>query len=275
MNCPNCGLKQSDPFFSHSGGTCPNCGHQFEANRDSSTDRPIARYFDDVKTLLLKPRQFFRQMPRDAGLAQPLAFALIAHWIGTAVSFLWSSAFLKASEEAFDKWASFFGNSAQVDVIRRSVPWESMRHAFMTWFWGIGSVIGDPFWTLASLLISSFFVFLGARLFVGVMSDAPSATIAEQRRHEVTYESAVRIMAYGAVASIFLVLPFAGKAIAYFYGLYLSTVGAKEVYRIGTGRALLIVLFPHLLILFVAVAFFALLFLMGITLLGGLFSGSF
>ncbi len=275
MNCPNCGLKQSDPFFSRSGGTCPNCGHTIPSDSNHATDRPVARYIDDLKSVLLKPRQFFRQMPRNAGFAQPLAFALIAHWIGSAISFLWNSAFFKASQESFEKWAAIFGNNAQIDSIRRSTPWEPMRQAFTNWFWGIGSVIGDPFWTLASLLISSFFVFLGARLFVGIMSDAPAASPPEQRRHEVTYESAVRVIAYGAVASIFQVIPFVGKPLAYVYGLYISTVGAKEIYRVGTGRALLIVLFPHILIFLTVIALVVFLFLMGISLLGGLFSGSF
>jgi hypothetical protein len=217
-------------------------------------------------------------MPRNAGLAQPLAFALIAHWIGSAVSFLWNAAFVRSGEEIFDKWTSLFGgfgNNDQIDVIRRSAPWETMRHAFTQWFWGIGSVIGDPFRTLAWLLISSFFVFLGARLFVGMMTDAPAAAPGEQHHHEVTYESAVRIIAYGTVASIFQVLPIGGNAVAYLYGLYISTVGAREVYRIGTGRALAVVLFPQLLIAFVFFAAFAFLLLIGVSLLGGLFSGSF
>lgn len=274
MNCPNCGLKQSDPFFSSGGGTCPNCGHTFQGG-NPATDHPVSRYWEDLKLLLLKPRQFFRQMPRNGGFAQPLAFALIAHWIGTAISFLWGSAFLRTGQEYFEKWASMFGNSNQIDVIRRASQWDTARHAFMTWFWGMGSVIADPFWTLASLLISSFFVFIGARIFVGAMSDAPAVASNEQHRHQVTYESAVRIMSYGAVASIFQVLPFAGRAVAYLYGLYISTIGAKEVYRVGTGRALLIVLFPQVLILLILLPLFAILFFMGLSLLGGFFSGSF
>ncbi|MFL5811942.1 MAG: YIP1 family protein [Bdellovibrionia bacterium] len=236
-------------------------------------DRPVAQYWDDLKTVLLKPHQFFRRMPRNAGFAQPLAFALIAHWIGSAIAFLWNSAFIRSSEEAFEKWAAIFGNNDQIDVIRRSSSWEQARHAFTNWFWGIGSVIGDPFWTLASLLISSFFVFVGARLLVGVMSDAPSAAPGEQHRHEVTYESAVRIMAYGAVASIFQVIPFAGKFIAYFYSLYISVVGAKEIYRIRTGRALTVVLFPQVLIFAILLPILAILFLVGISLFWGLLSG--
>jgi hypothetical protein len=271
MNCPKCGLKESDPFFSSSGGTCPNCGHVFREEGAPSIENPIAQFWDDLKTVLLKPRQFFKRMPRNAGLAQPLAFALITHWIGTAVAFLWSSAFLKSSQEAFDKWASILGNNDQIDVIRRSSSFEPMRHAFMSWFWGIGSVIGDPFWTLAKLLITSFFVFVGARLLVGIMSDAPSAAPEDQNRHVVTYESAVRIMAYGAVASIFQVVPFMGTFIAYFYGLYISVVGAKEVYRIQTGRALTVVLFPQVLISLLILPILAILFLIAISLFWGHF----
>jgi hypothetical protein len=272
MNCPNCGLKQSDPFFSQGSGTCPNCGHVFRAESSTPAQNPIAQYFDDLKTLLLKPKQFFRQMPRDAGLAQPLAFALIAHWIGSAISYLWTAISTRTGEEVFEKWAGVFGNGDQIDVIRRSAPWATARHAFTQWFWGMSSVIADPFYTLISLLIGSFFVFLGARLLVGIMSDAPAAAPAVQRRHEVTYESAVRIMAYGKVASIFLAIPMGGALIAWLYGFYISTVGAKEVYRIGTGRGMLIVLFPQVLFILVIFAFVALLFLLGISLLGSFFS---
>src|SRR5207245_2017890 len=107
------------PFFSSSGGTCPNCGHTFQSGA-VPTDHPVARYWEDLKLVLLKPKQFFRQMPRNAGFTQPLAFALIAHWIGSAIAFLWGSAFFKTGQELFTKWGSIFGNSDQIDVISRS-----------------------------------------------------------------------------------------------------------------------------------------------------------
>jgi hypothetical protein len=273
MNCPNCGLKRSDPFFSDASGTCPNCGHPLKAD-GSAPSEPIRQYFEDLKQVLLKPHQFFRRMPRNGGLVHPLAFALIAHWIGSAIAFLWHTVSLSTSEAFFDRWSGYFNND-QIDVIRRSTPWESARHLFMHWFWGMGSVIGDPFLTLILVLIKGVFVFLGARLLVGVMTDAPAVPESAQQRHEVTYESAVRIIAYGTVASIFLAIPGFGTLIAWAYGLYISVVGAKEIYQIGSGRALTIVLFPQILLIAFGFAILALMLLFGLTLMTGFFAHGF
>jgi hypothetical protein len=273
MNCPNCGLKRSDPFFSDASGTCPNCGHELNANGSGASD-PIRQYFEDLKQILLKPHQFFRRMPRNGGLIHPLAFALIAHWIGSAIAFLWHTFSLRSTQAFMDHWSGYF-NTDQIDVIRRGAPWASARHLFMQWFWGMGSVIGDPFLTLVAILIKAVFVFLGARLLVGIMTDAPLVPEPAQRRHEVTYESAVRIIAYGTVASIFLAIPAFGTFIAWAYGLYISMVGAKEIYQIGTGRSLAVVLFPQILLIALAFAILALVMLFGMTLMTGFFATGF
>lgn len=263
MNCTHCGLILSDPAFlsdslNEVSGTCPNCGYGI-GNAASSSAASSARtasqflgqFLSDLKSLLLQPHSFFKRMPRNAGLIQPLAFALIAHWIGRATGYLWNTITARSAEKMVSQWLSLLGQNDQIDALSRSAPWLSVKHQFFEWFWGMGSVITDPFTTLISLLMTSFFVFMGARIFVGSMSDAPTSaafSADHQKRHSVTYESAVRIMAYGAVASIFMSLPFAGSLLSVAYGLYISVVGAKEVYQINTGRALVVVLFPKLLV---------------------------
>lgn len=285
MNCSHCGLILSDPAFLSDSlnevtGTCPNCGYAVHggSRSDGASHARTASQFltslvDDIKSLLFQPHSFFRRMPRNAGLIQPLAFALITHWLGRSLGYLWSTVTARTSEQMVSHWMNLLGqlggHNDQIDALSRSAPWLSMKHQFFDWFWGMGSVITDPFTTLIGMLITSFFVFLGARLFVGTMSDAPaSAAFASdaQTRHVVTYESAVRIMAYGAVASIFMSLPIAGSFIAVIYGLYISVVGAKEVYQVGTGRALVVVLFPKLLVFGIIASIIGLMLLIAIKL---------
>ena len=111
-----------------------------------------------------------------------------------------------------------------------------MKH----WIWGAGSIIADPFLTLAYFFFISFLVFLGARIFV-----TPGKNGAPR---EITFESALRIVCYGMTSAILAVLPLFGGPVAYIYQIVVSVIGAREVYRIDNGRASLVALFPQVLL---------------------------
>ena len=115
-----------------------------------------------------------------------------------------------------------------------------VRDQLLRWFWGVGSVIADPFLTLASILLTSIFVFAGARILV------PTD---QTYRSEITYESAVRVVAYGMTPAILAAVPFVGPAVAYLGVLIVTVIAARELYRISTGRAIFVALFPKFLFL--------------------------
>src|SRR5579872_4309243 len=73
---------------------------------------PVERYFRNVWAILTGPGKFFRKMPLTGGLAAPLAFALITHWIGTSIGFLWRISIGRAVHSYWENVMRMGGNSA-------------------------------------------------------------------------------------------------------------------------------------------------------------------
>jgi hypothetical protein len=47
----------------------------------------VGAYFRDLKKVLFEPTAFFRGLPLTGGLAIPLTFALVTHWLGSLFNF--------------------------------------------------------------------------------------------------------------------------------------------------------------------------------------------
>jgi hypothetical protein len=196
---------------------------------------PIRGYFSRVWQILTEPTAFFKNMPTTGGVSGPLAFALITHWLGSAVGFFWHALIGGAIGEHFDALMRMAGDVAEVDNPGRNAQMMEMAERMKHWVWGAGSVIADPFLTLGQILFVSFMVFLGARIFIA--------------NRGVTFESALRIVCYGMTPSILTALPLFGSPIAYIYKIVVTVIGAGQVYRVGKGRATLVALFPQVLLM--------------------------
>ena len=234
--CPQCGLKFT------SGPECPNCSHRVELT-SSFGARPtdlIQNYLHDVKTILLSPARFFHDLPLNGGLSRPLTFALVTHWIGSAFRYLWGQFTANGLEKVANKYMHFSMSGADIDSPARFNQWmqaqQKISHLLWSWMWGAGSIILDPFTTIVMIFLSSLFVFVGARLFVN-----------SSRQADVTYESVVRLVAYGMTPGIVAVFPFLGSLLAPLYVIVVTIIGAREMFRISNGRAALVALFPKLL----------------------------
>lgn len=208
----------------------------------------IHRYFAQLWQILTHPTPFFRQMPVEGGLTSPLAFALITHWLGAAASFLWSHLMGQWLAHFVDTFSRIATDVAQRNGENSQFPFDQMltyKDWLWQWFWGTGSIVIDPFLTLFSILFTSFLVFVGAKIFVTWISVQPS----EQKSPQVTFESAVRIICYGMAPMILTGIPLFGWGLATFLSAIITIIGAKEVYRVGTFRAIVIALFPKILFL--------------------------
>jgi hypothetical protein len=215
---------------------------------ENETEKMIRAYFQNLKAILLAPSKFFRDMPLTGGLSGPLAFALVTHWIGSAFSFLWAQLAGNAIEHAagrFMHFSSSFSNSGSggdIDSPARFNQWieakQRIGHLLWHWMWGTGSIILDPFSTLFAIFFTGTFVYVGARLLVN-----------SSRQSEVSYESAIRLVAYGLSPAILAAFPFVGSFFATLYVLVVTIIGARELYRISNSRAVLVALFPKLLFL--------------------------
>ncbi len=201
----------------------------------------ISSYFSRVRTILLQPNFFFRELPQSGGLSGSLGFALTTHWLGAALSYLWRTAFAPLRPTAFFGLFEKLGAYPSVDQPGRTHLWNQFGSHILDWFYGIASVITDPFFTLISVLFSALLVFIGARLIV------PSGQ--NGALDQVTYESSVRLSCYAMAPAILEGLPIFGSGIAWLWTWFVLIIGIKEVYRVSTGHAFLISLFPKLLVL--------------------------
>ncbi len=205
----------------------------------------LKNYFSDLFRIILKPSLFFRNMPVQGGMGQPLVFALVTHWLGEAVGFLWRTLLGETTRSwhpffhpFLQKWTQFSGDLGGIDNPGRGTQLFQLKDRLFEWWAGAGPVIADPFFTLASILMISFLLFVGVRIFI-----SPKAT-----PDPFSYETALRVICFAMSPSILAALPFVGNFVASGYTLAVTVIGVREVYRISTRRALVIALFPKLII---------------------------
>ncbi len=227
-----------------SGSACPNCGSELQTSppRHESAMGPISDYFLTLKNVLSTPSDFFRKMSLQGGWGTPLAFALVTHWLGSALEYL-IRIVLGHNSSPID-WRGqfqFLLDRSDIDSISQSALYSSARDRLLQWIWGVGPVILDPFLTLAGIFYTSFFIFMGARILVP-REAGPSY-------RQVSFESVLRIVCFALAPAIFAAIPWVGGAITAIWAPLLVILAVREVYRIGTGRAVLIALFPNLLFL--------------------------
>lgn len=201
---------------------------------------PIRTYFLTLKALLTGPTLFFRTMPRPPGLAAPLVFGIVTNWIGSALEYLWYTGLGRIFETRISDIMTAFEKTAEIDSTGQTRTLLALQERFTNWAFGVGAVLVDPFITCAKILFLAGFVWLAARLFASL-----SQPDLEER---LSYESAVAIVGYSFAASIFKGIPILGGLIASVFAVVISVVGASETYRVGSGRGILIALFPMILL---------------------------
>ena len=101
----------------------------------------------------------------------------------------------------------------------------------------IGSVVLAPIGGLIGVLIVAGVAHLLVRLIVGAANAGFGATF--------------RVAAYTSVTSLVSWIPFIGGLLA-LYGIYLAVVGIREMHGTTTGKALVVVLLPVIVIVVLA-----------------------
>ncbi len=243
--CPQCGLSIADASLDSTQGECPACGFALDRTPPAVSAEPdstsiLRRYFSTIWSILTRPTAFFRKMPVRGGISYPLAFALVTHWLGSAIEYLWRATLGGYLNNYVDTLMRMAGDVAEVDSPGRRAAILEMKEQFTHWMWGAGAVVADPFKTLFSVFFTAVFVYAGARILVTPgKNGAPS---------EITFESALRIVCFGLTPSLLAGVPLAGWFLSTFGILIVTVIGAREVYRISTGRALVVALFPKILL---------------------------
>jgi hypothetical protein len=207
---------------------------------------PIKEYFTTLYALHTRPTVFFQNLltsPRSMAFA--LTFAVVTHWIGSALGYLWQAALGRAVMDRMSGGMQIFDQMSAMAPPHQVESLMAYREKAFHWLWGTGSVLIDPFKTLITILVISFFIWIASRLF------------AEKNQR---YDTAVTLVSLGMAPSILQGVPLVGTFVSSIFIFVVTLIGARELYRVQSGRALLIVLFPQILFLLLVLAALGVLF---------------
>jgi len=183
---------------------------------DYDLSNSVNSFVDVVRRVVLQPLAFFRELPRRGSLLNPLVFALICTEIAAILGGLLR---LAGVGERFVAGYGF------------QVPENQGIGEF------IGSVILAPIGGAIGVFVVAGIAHLLVRLVVGAENSGFGATF--------------RVASYTSVTSLVTWIPIIGGLLS-LYGIYLAVVGIREMHGTTTGKAVVVVLFPVILILVLA-----------------------
>lgn len=203
----------------------------------------IRDFLSTWKRIIRHPGDFFSSVQSTDSLARALAFGLVCHWVGCAVSHMFGS--MPAFQEVFwgDSWE----------------PWDQVSRlgALSTTFSGlqqvlvdassIGVLLGsarvilDPFFSMITLASSAASQWIGVRIFVG----------------RKTWVELLRLASYCYAPFLFCVLPGMAGIVA-IYAVVLNIIAIRAYFKVSTGRAIVAYFFPMILLMVAMTALVAL-----------------
>jgi ribosomal protein L32/ribosomal protein L37E len=177
----------------------------------------LAAFFRTMKEVLLSPTVFFKRMPVNKGLSNPLFYGVIISFFATSVGLIAQYAF-----------SGFIGSFSQVEGMQ-GVSF------FQTAFFLIYVLLLPIIIAVGLFILSA--IFHICLLIVGAGKQG--------------FEATFRVVAYASSTQAFALVPFLGGFIILIYNLALWTIGFRESQRTTTGRAFIAVLLPVVIILFI------------------------
>ena len=178
---------------------------------DYDLSDPVGSFVDVVRRVVLQPAAFFAGLPRQGSLLNPLVFALICAEISVILVGLLT--FVGVPGGAL----GLFGVRGEQGLLEF-----------------VGGLVLTPIAASVGVLLTALVTHLLVVLVVGSGNAGFGATF--------------RVVSYSSVTALVGWIPFVGWIFS-LYRLYLATVGIREVHGTSTGRALLVVLLPAILVL--------------------------
>jgi hypothetical protein len=178
---------------------------------DYDLSDPVGSFVDVVRRVVFQPPTFFAGLPRQGSLLSPLVFALVC----TEISVL------------------LVGLLTFLDV-PGGITWLFGARGNQGFLAFLGGLVIAPIAAAVGVFLTALVTHLLVILVVGSGHSGFGATF--------------RIVAYSSVTSLAGWIPFVGWIFS-LYRLYLATVGIREMHATTTGKALLVVVLPAILIL--------------------------
>ena len=231
MTCPQCGFEQPPS------DECRKCGiivskfQQYEEMARSFEDKVhevppeepppwesgegfTGAFYRTMRESLFSPTLFFRKISSGEGYWAPLIYGLITGIIGNGCAILWIWLFLA-----------------------RLIPLE--RLPLQLGFSIFKLIFPLPFQLAIAILIGSGIIHLCLNIVGGNNSG---------------YNTTFRAVSYSYSGYLFGIIPFIGPFIGNIYTFVLTIIGVREGHRISTGKAILAVLLPAIVVFGVIIA---------------------
>jgi hypothetical protein len=178
---------------------------------DYDLSDPVNSFVDVVRRVVPQPATFFAGLPRQGNILGPLVFALICIEISSLL----------------------VGLLTFIDV-PGGITWLFGAKGNQGFLAFVGGLVIAPIAGTVGIFLSALVTHLLVILVVGSGHSGFGATF--------------RIVSYSSVTALLGWIPFIGWIFS-LYRIYLATVGIREMHGTTTGRALLVVLLPAILIL--------------------------
>lgn len=164
---------------------------------------PVNSFISTVRALVLNPVGFFRDIPRQGNVVNPLIFVVICALVSGILS-------------------GFIG--FLISLVSRSQGFGGALAGL------IGGIILAPIGALIALFIASGVFHLFVLLLV--------------RPSNAGFEATLRVVSYSSVTRLISWIPIIGWIVGFVWGIVLWIFGIREVHATTTGKAVLVVLIP-------------------------------
>jgi len=250
ITCPQCGFEQPET------DECIKCGiviskylqyqetaRSYEGKvREISSEEKytpfesgegfIGAFLKTTREALFSPTRFFKKVATGEGYWTPLIYGIITGITGRFADFFWA-------------WL----------VVIPFLP-PAIRN-FLAISYTVALIIiifSMPLWVAFSILLWS-----------GVTHFCLMIVRGSKKGFEVTF----RAISYSYSARLFHIVPFIGSTIGFVYRIVLAIVGVREAHGITTGRALIAVLLPLIVVVGIVIAILLPLFIRSMGFFGG------
>jgi hypothetical protein len=231
-SCSKCGSEIGDPAVKY----CPLCGQPFPQTPSVASEETIAHPvpWESVSTLgvgaallrtlresLLEPHSFFSKVADSGNAGMAFVYALILGSAGSLIGIIWTYLALDSSMLSWIPWSGLFGDE------NNSIA---------------AALVFVPFLSAAQIMVSA--LYFHTLLFV-------------TRTKRQGLHATLTVVCYAQSTAVLNVIPVAGGVAATVWSLFLLAVGFSRVHRMSTGKAMLIIILPLLILavfLIIAVA---------------------
>jgi hypothetical protein len=251
ITCPQCGFEQPET------DTCIQCGitiskyfqyqgmaRSYEGKiREISSEEKyapfesgegfIGAFLKTIREALFSPTRFFKKVATGEGYWTPLIYGIITGIIGRFADFFWA-------------WL----------VVIPFLPPSIRNFLAISYTFALMIIIFSmPLWVAFSILLWS-----GVTHFCLIIV----------RGSKKGFEGTFRAISYSYSARLFHIVPFIGSTIGFVYRIALAIIGVREAHGITTGRALIAILLPLIVVVGIVIAILLPLFIRTMGFFGGM-----